>query len=275
MFGRAEAFSVTVFLYVLGYIICAACTNFNSYAAGVLIAYMGYAAIQILIQIIIADVTNMRWRGLVSGLTSVWFFINFAVASNIAAAVVDRSTWHWGYGMFCIIIPAGTAPIIGVLFWAQRRAKKLGVQATNYDYKNKEDVAVVRDERPIKERVVSHLFDMDIIGLVLFSFGFSLFLLPITLVNSNHLTWHSGKIIAMIVVGGVTLISFVFWEAKFAPTPLFPLRFFKSKTIVACALIGFFDFVSFYLQYTYQYSFIYVVKSDSWSLVQQNYFAGV
>lgn len=62
----------------------------------------------------------------------------------------------------------------------------------------------------------------------------------------------------MLVVGPIILIGFVVYEGWYAPRPVFPIRFFKNKTIMACALIGFFDFVSFYLQYTYLYSFINV-----------------
>lgn len=71
----------------------------------------------------------------------------------------------------------------------------------------------------------------------------------------------------MLVCGGVILIAFIPYEARIAKIPVFPLAFFKNPTILFPALIGFFDFVSFYLQYTYQYSFIYVTKD--WSVVDQ------
>jgi hypothetical protein len=62
----------------------------------------------------------------------------------------------------------------------------------------------------------------------------------------------------MLVVGPLILIGFVYYEGWWAPKPVFPLRFFRNRTVMACGFIGFFDFVSFYLQYTYLYSFIYV-----------------
>lgn len=49
-------------------------------------------------------------------------------------------------------------------------------------------------------------------------------------------------------------------------------RFFKNFNIAAACAIGFLDFVSFYLQYTYQYSFIVVVKT-SWSTRIITYFS--
>ena len=62
----------------------------------------------------------------------------------------------------------------------------------------------------------------------------------------------------MLTVGPIILIAFVVYEARYAPKPLFPVRLLSNKTVVACAAIGLFDFISFYLQYTYLYSFINV-----------------
>lgn len=60
----------------------------------------------------------------------------------------------------------------------------------------------------------------------------------------------------MIVFGPIILIGFAFYEAKFASLPFIPARFLKNRTVIAAGLIGFFDFISFYMQYTYQYAFI-------------------
>lgn len=81
-------------------------------------------------------------------------------------------------------------------------------------------------------------------------------LLPITLANSGTLQWSSYKIITMLVIGPVLLIVLTFYEARFAHYPFIPARFLKNRTVLAAALIGLFDFISFHLQFTYQYSFI-------------------
>lgn len=60
----------------------------------------------------------------------------------------------------------------------------------------------------------------------------------------------------MLVIGPVLLVVLSFYEAKFAHYPFIPARFLRNPTVLAAALIGFFDFISFYLQFTYQYSFI-------------------
>ncbi|GAA5991512.1 hypothetical protein JCM5350_005191 [Sporobolomyces pararoseus] len=276
--GRAEAFCLSAFFYCLGFIIIAACKDIHAYAAGALIYYFGYASLQILLQIVIADCTNLRWRGLVSSLTSIWFFINAFVSSNIAQGVLETSNWHWGYGMFIILIPVVLSPIIGTLFWAQRRASKLGLDSTDLLETNG-GTAVQGGPRRREAASLSsfsrslwqHLVDFDALGLLLFGAGWACLLLPLTLVNKATLDWNNYKIIILLVFGGVILLSFVAYERFAASKPLFPFRFFKSWTILACGFIGFFDFVSFYLQYTYQYSFISVTRG--WSVADQGYFA--
>lgn len=59
--------------------------------------------------------------------------------------------------------------------------------------------------------------------------------------------------IAMLVLGGVLFPVFLIWEWKFPSKPVVPMRWLKRGPILGACLIGFFDFVSFYLQYTYLY----------------------
>lgn len=84
--------------------------------------------------------------------------------------------------------------------------------------------------------------------------------------------------IVMIVIGVILLPVFAYWEivlaGKLGFQPIAPLRFFKNGNIAAAIFISFFDFVSFYLQYVYQYSFVYVVKSD-WSYRELSYFSSI
>ncbi|GAA5982518.1 hypothetical protein JCM10908_006680 [Rhodotorula pacifica] len=268
--GRAEAFALSVFFYVLGYIIIAACKNISTYAAGAVIYYVGYAALQILIQIVIADCTTLRWRGLLSNLPSIWFYVNAFVSGNIAQGVLDTSNWHWGYGMFCILIPTTLAPVIGTLLWAQIRAKRLGLSATDYDEQHGGTRVAAQEKRSLGSKLLSWAIDIDALGLILFGAGWACVLLPLTLTNKNTLTWSSYKIIVLFVIGGCTLIAFLAYERFLAKKPLFPFRFFKSYTVVACAVIPLLDFISFYLQFTYQYSFIAVTKD--WSIKHQGYF---
>lgn len=73
---------------------------------------------------------------------------------------------------------------------------------------------------------------LDPIGLVLFSAGLALVLVPITIATSNPHGWKSAHIIAMIVVGFVLLLVFAFWEAKWSKRPIVSVVLMKNVTVV-------------------------------------------
>lgn len=54
------------------------------------------SGLQILTQIIIADITTLRWRGLIVSLVSAPFLVNGFIGSNISAAVIEHLGWRWG-----------------------------------------------------------------------------------------------------------------------------------------------------------------------------------
>jgi hypothetical protein len=87
------------------------------------------------------------------------------------------------------------------------------------------------------------------------------------------------------ILGGLLLPVFVFYEWNIPQSPVLPMRWLNSGPILGACLIGFFDFASFYLQGTYLYSsviptslrspthcrYIYVTRSH-WKYRQITYF---
>lgn len=128
LFSRPVALTISVFCYTLGYIIIASAGNIKSVVAGQVIAQLGQTGIYQIQGILIADITNLKWRGFVSGLYSLPFILNAFIAGYITSGIngLSQNGWRWGYGMFCILIPVCLIPSLIVLFWGDRRAKKLG-----------------------------------------------------------------------------------------------------------------------------------------------------
>lgn len=60
-----------------------------------LILYLN-SGLQLLTQVVVADVTTLRWRGAVSSLMFTPFLINAWVGSNISADVLEGAGWRWG-----------------------------------------------------------------------------------------------------------------------------------------------------------------------------------
>jgi hypothetical protein len=61
-------------------------------------------------------------------------------------------------------------------------------------------------------------------------------------------SWTSGYVLAQLIIGILLIISWVVWEAKYAPYPMIPRELFQGQRVVALAfLIAFiagFDFYS-------------------------------
>lgn len=64
-------------------------------AVGNVFYAFGYTGLQMLQQIIIADMTSLRWRGLVGGLATAPFLINIFASAEIASRVLPN--WRRGY----------------------------------------------------------------------------------------------------------------------------------------------------------------------------------
>ncbi|KIK94500.1 hypothetical protein PAXRUDRAFT_33484 [Paxillus rubicundulus Ve08.2h10] len=248
--SRGTAYVGVLFFYVVGYTVIASAPSVSRVAGGIILYAIG---LQLLTQIIIADITTLTWRGLVVSLVSAPFLVNAFIGSNIAASVIEHAGWRWGYGMFAILVPAALAPLIITLLWAENKAKKL---------------ALIEDT--LLWRFLQTAEQLDLVGLVLLGAAISLILLPLTISQSVGGQWRNGSIISMLVLGVVLLFVFAYWDLRVAKRPVISPRFLKNRSVVCAALIGFFDFMSFYLTYTYLYSFVLVVKP--WSLIDATYF---
>ncbi|KAJ7029398.1 drug:h+ antiporter [Mycena alexandri] len=266
--GRAEAIAVALFFYVLGYIVNATTPTMAGLGAGSCIWILGFSGLQIALQIVIADVTTLRWRPIVSSLsTGGWYFINFYANGKITTALTAPGGlgWRWGYGIYAICYIPALSPIIIVLLWAQRQAKAQGILRGE---------PAKAAKVPLGQRFHGFVADVDAVGLFLLAVTLALIFLPIVLAGGSYATttWHNPAIPAMMVVGGaVTLPAFVYWETRRATHPVVPWRLLRNRTILAGCAINFFDFVSFYLTYAELYGF--VSATTKWDLGNLVYYS--
>ncbi|KAG8793831.1 hypothetical protein FRC12_001461 [Ceratobasidium sp. 428] len=260
--SRPVAYSFVVLFYVLGYIIIASAKSIGTVAGGIVIYAIGYTGLQLLLQIIIADITTLKWRGLSSGLVSAPFIINAFAGSEVSASVMAPGGpgWRWGYGMFAVLVPVTIFPLIATLGWAQHKAQTQGLVQPGSNV-----------QRTRFQKIADVFAEIDIFGLLILAGGVACVLLPLTLAAKAKGGWHNPSMIAMLTVGPILLILFGIYEWKFASHPIVPMKFLRNKAVVGAALIGFFDFVSFYLTFSYLYSFVFVVKG--WELRYLNYFS--
>ncbi|KAK6597433.1 major facilitator superfamily transporter [Botrytis cinerea] len=237
VFGRLEAFTISIILAIIGGATMAISNDVQTYAAAQIFYAAGSTGLQILQQIFIADTTNLLNRALWSSLPQIPFLITVWIGAPIGDKILKTTTWRWGYGIWCIILPVVFLPLALSLFLNNRKAKKAGLTAPS----------------PLKKlgpiAIITTLWnDLDIGGMILLSAAFALILIPLTIASKASKGWASPDIIAMIVLGVICFISFPVWESvkTLAPHPLVPLGLLKSRTFCAGCGIGFFYFRSLY-----------------------------
>ncbi|KAL8359466.1 hypothetical protein RB601_007824 [Gaeumannomyces tritici] len=261
VFGRLEAFSVSVLLYVLGYVQQAASRGVDSFASAQIFYSAGSTGTQILQQVFIADTSDLLWRALFSSLPDVPFLVTVWVGPEIVNSLLATASWRWGYAIWAIVLPIAFAPLAVSLFLNQRKAKRMGLLA--HDKRNRREGGV----RGLGASAALGLArELDIVGILLLSAAFALILIPLTIATKQEGGFGNPSVVAMLVVGAVCFVAFPFWEAnsRVCPHPLIPLTLLKSKTFCAGCLIGFFYFMVFYMSHQpYFYSYLLVVQGVS------------
>lgn len=160
--------------------------------------------------IIIADITTLKWRGLVSGLTSAPFLVNAVIGSKLAHAIHQNLGWRWGCeilaassaprrntdsvsadGMFAVIVPVAMAPLILTLFWGERQAKKQGLVGPSHP---REDL-LHHGKGKWVQRIWLFAEQLDLVGLFLLGTAVALILLPMTLAGGHKGGWSNRECI--------------------------------------------------------------------------------
>ncbi|KAF3020082.1 hypothetical protein E8E14_002747 [Neopestalotiopsis sp. 37M] len=239
VFGRAEGFSLSIITMVLSQVLYAACQDVGTYVAGGIFEAIGDTGYAIMQQIFIADTTNLLNRGLWSSLPeSVTAIPTLYLGTIVADEVLAKSTWRWGYGMWALILPFCSVPLVLTMYVLQRRARKNGyTKSSIWSATDGEKTSVVHRLRHLL------ITELDLFGGFLLVIGLGLTLIPLTLTGSkNSDKWQQGSFIAMLVIGIITTIGFFVWDVKFAAKPFVPFRMIRERTVVAACLLSILDF---------------------------------
>jgi MFS family permease len=266
--GRFEAFSIAIFILVIGYVQDAASDNVRTYAAAQIFYAAGSQGLQVLQQVFVADTTDLLHRALFATLFNVPFLWTVWVGSPLAQYFLTHSSWRWGYGIWAIVLPVAFLPLAIVLFTNKQKAKRAGrLPPSVFSGKSSLDIAK------------QLWLELDVFGLLLLCGAIFLILIPLTLAPSAKGGWLNPSIFSMLVVGVVCLGIFPFWERSetLAPHAFFPKSLFMNRTVIAGAAIAFFYFskfssraaqtnmiVAFYLSiFPYFTSYLLIVQGQS------------
>ncbi|KAL9945074.1 hypothetical protein D7B24_005773 [Verticillium nonalfalfae] len=249
VWGRAEGFLLMIGFATLGLVLMAVSENLATFCAAQVFYSVGFGGAIYTVCVLAADATNLRNRGLAFAFTSSPYMIT-AFAGSKAAEGFNGFNWRWGFGCMAIIVPIVTFPLFGVLKLNLRKAEKQGLINTRE-----------KSGRTIPQTIVYGLKEFDAFGVFLFAGGLTVFLLPFTLARSAPNGWSTDYIIAMIVVGFVTLVGFALYQVYLAPVPFLKHKFLTDRTVLGACLIDFTYQMSYSSWNSYFTSFLQVVNN--------------
>ncbi|KAJ5936026.1 major facilitator superfamily domain-containing protein [Penicillium verhagenii] len=243
--GRGETYIMTISLYVLSHIIMASAKSLNTYAAGYIFYVMGQSGTNIMNDIVISDISNARWRGFAIGVSFSPFLLTPWISAYIVESVIAGIGWRWGIGMFAILMPFGASFIVTTLLYYQMRARKMGLV--------------------LRQRMTVYDFcsQIDLGGMMLFSGGFALILVPLTLAATVTSEWKTPYLDALIAVGAAMLVAFPLYETLVSRYPFMPPSYFKNPTISLCLFLIATDSIGFACTHAYLYTWATVARGFS------------
>jgi MFS family permease len=231
VFGRFEAFSLCIVLYIIGYIQQAASNDVNTYATAQVFYAAGQTGLQILIQIFIADTSDLVNRALCSTIPALPYLVNVWVGPALADYLLVHLNWRWGYGIWAVVLPIAFLPLSLALLMSQRKAAMRGLLPKS-PFAGESWRDILR----------TLWFELDFFGLVLISVAFGLILVPLTLASKAG--WTNPNVAVSLVIGTICLFAIPFWERSktLAPRAFFPRSFWRNKTLLAGLGLSFFYF---------------------------------
>jgi len=165
----------------------------------------------------------------------------------IVEAILNKGNWRWGrYGMFAIIMPFSITPALLCLLYLDNLAEKLADSSTTTNLttsnlkisKNHSFKKLSRKELSVF--IWQQILEVDLFGLILMGFGWSLLLLPFSLYSNADNQWGNPSLISMLIIGTICLILYTIYEFWFAPFPSMPKRVLLNRTFMTAVTIDFF-----------------------------------
>ncbi|KAL4910047.1 hypothetical protein BDW74DRAFT_144316 [Aspergillus multicolor] len=251
VWDRSIGFLIMIAFATLGLVLSATCTDITTYCISQVFYTIGFSGMIFSIDVITADTSSLRDRGLAYAFTSSPYIIT-AFAGSAASERFYAYNWRWAYGSFAIILPIIALPMFGLLQYNRYKAKRKGLLP------KKE-----RSGRTFAQSIVFYVIELDLLGVFLLATGLVLFLLPFTIAGSTAGEWQSDYIIMMLLTGIGCLVAFVLAERFIAPVPFLPWELLASRTVLGACLLGTSYQIAYYCWNEYYTSYLQVVYGTS------------
>lgn len=195
---------VSLTLFTVGTILCAAANDFTVMLVGRSIQGIGGGGIITLSQVIFCDIVPLRFRPKYFAIVMLSWSIGTIIGPVVGGAFVQRTTWRW---VFIINFPFCVLGFVLAIFFVKLNA-----------------VAKLSLSQKLKQT--------DWIGAVLFVGGTTSFLIGISWGGVQY-QWDSVQTLAPIIVGLAGVVVFIAWQMWIKPRSLLPVSIFYCPSAMA------------------------------------------
>ncbi|KAI9053936.1 hypothetical protein LZ554_002880 [Drepanopeziza brunnea f. sp. 'monogermtubi'] len=225
--------------------------NVETYAAAQVCYAVGFGGISLTMNVVIADISSLKNRALAISVASSPYIATTIIGPRLSQTIYQTVGFRWAFGLFAVLTPMFAAPIFGMLFTNQLKAKQIGVLSSG------------PTRRSWKEAFVHHAEEFDAYGVFFLSAGLVLFLLPFSITGYADNSWTSPSIVSLIFFGVILLVIFGFWERFYATKPFIPYHLLCDRTVIGASLLCATRFVAYFCWDGYFTSYLQVVNGLS------------
>lgn len=254
-YGRLNLLLGCIFLHFVGTLIESQAYDTGRYASGSIFWYAGYSGVTIQLMLVMSDFSSLKWRLLFQYTPFLPYVIITWVVGGIVKAANPLTRWSWDIAMWSFIFPLSSLPLLCLLFYVRWKT------ASTQEWK------ALKSRSEIKNgflKKINHTFwHIDTIGLILITASLACILVPLTLAGGTSQKWRDGRVIAVLIVGGMLLPTFFVWEARWAINPILSVKQAKDRGIWAPFCSSIFSSMIYLLAIDFLYPVLLVAMNQS------------
>ncbi len=227
LYGRKIVLQTAIVIFLVGSALCGIAQGMFELIAFRALQGIGGGGLIVTTMAVIGDLIPPRDRGKYQGFFGAVFGVSTVIGPLLGGFFVDNLSWRW---IFYVNLPVGglALAVIAVAFHS---------------------------------RAVHVRHQIDYVGAALLAGGLSAIVL-FTSLGGTTWAWGSSQILALMVLGVVLLIAFVFVERS-AAEPIVPLTLFRNRIFTVTSAIGFIVGLALFGAVTYLPLYLQIVKGHS------------